>query len=474
MKIVLINPKSNHIVTAPPLGLLYIAAYVRKDHPDCTLSLIDAHLYHLNNEHIVKQIKTIQPDIVGLYTISANAPYAISLIQAIRPYTPTIVIGGPLVTSWQQLIMMRCEADFAIMGEGEIPFSNLIRYLKKYPHVSVPSINRVISRTSSKSIIYEPEKDVITDMNALPMPAWDMIDVESYFQASMNSESPVIGKKRVLPIFSSRGCPFKCSYCHNVFGKTFRARSAEHVVHEITYLKKTYGIEAIEIWDDVFNLDTKRLFRFCELMKAQSFSLNISFSNGLRGDILTKESVDALIEIGVKRINFGIESGTTRIQELLQKNQDLNKIKHIVAYIASKQKIITGGFFIIGNPTETLKEIQTTIRFANSLPLDLASFFSCTPNPGTDLFKRLPLNQQQNILQSPPMQYNYYEARFPISKVSPKTINKLLRKAYIRFYLNWKRIRSIQKKVCLKDMGRNGLFLLLYILRPKGRLFTRG
>jgi anaerobic magnesium-protoporphyrin IX monomethyl ester cyclase len=472
MKILLINPRSDYLVKAPPLGLLCLAAYVRKMIPDLQIEIVDAHLENKSDEDLLELIKIQSPDLVGVYTISANAAHIRLLIEKLRQYVRYIVIGGPYATIYGRSIIREGLVDYAVMGEGEGPFCDLLKALTNGESDKIGIISRVLSKTVSEKQ-YLPDDLQISDIDSLPQPAWDLLDVEKYFRVPRNSMSPVMGTKRVLPIFTSRGCPFHCAYCHNMFGKNIRFKSAQKVFDEIKYLVKKYKIEALEIWDDVFNYDKNRLLEICRMIRESDLSLGLSFSNGIRADILDEAVVDALVDAGAQRINFGIESGTDRIQKVLCKNQDLERVERIVRYVASKGNVITGGFFIIGNPTETKEEMLQTIEYASKLPLDVASFFACTPNPGTKLYDMLSDEIKASIARIPPERFSYHESAFDISCVSHKEVRKQLKLAHLKFYFNMRRIYNLLRKVVLMDIVKNGYLVVRYILMSKTRLWYK-
>lgn len=468
MKVLLINPASGFIGKVPPLGLLCLAGYLRHQIPGVKIKIHDC---YIENCSYLETIKEFTPDIVGVYAISANIIFIENIIKSIRKSIKHIVVGGPYATAWKAEIFKKLDVDFIIPGEGEIPFCKLVLNII-HNRPPCDSIGRIISRDKQLAY-YDPLVEVVEDLDDLPFPAWDLIDVEPYFKASLNSMNPVIGSRRVLPVFTSRGCPYQCTFCHNIFGKRFRPRSAQNIIDEIELLIKKYHIDAIEIWDDIFNIDGKRVVEFCELKKKHNIKIEISFSNGLRADILTFEIIDMLIASGMNRISFGIESGSARIQKQLCKNLKLSRIIEIIEYIAKKNKVIIGGFFIIGNPTETKEEMAHTINFACSLPIDIASFFAATPQPGTMMFEKLDAGIKNEILAASAERLIYQEPVFDISELPAKEVKKMLRKAYFRFYFSFRRVYLLIKKVGLRELLRNLIFVCLFVFLPKKKLFYK-
>ena len=184
-------------------------------------------------------------------------------------------------------------------------------------------------------------------------------------------------------MITSRGCPFRCSYCdQSVFGRTWRYHSAEYVLQEIVHLKESYGIDFISFEDDNFLLSKDRAMEICQ--KMLDHSLNIGWSCTGRANEVDDELLPLMKRAGCKTIYIGVESGSPRILELINKRVTMDQIRRSIRLI-KKYDISVTGSFILGIPSGTKKDIQKTIDFALSLPLDGASFFTFTPYPNTPL-----------------------------------------------------------------------------------------
>ena len=468
MRVLLIYPGSHYNIVTPPLGLMAVAAYIRKAHPDWIIEIKDFRLDRMSGENAAQYVARWAPDIAGIYGIPPDTAFFVDIARSIRPHVRSIVAGGPLATVFPQYVLENCPVDYLVMGEGEIPFARLLAHIEKGDE-NVPAIPRVIQAAHS-DIVYDASADLVNDLDTLPFPAWDMIDVERYFSRPSHSMNPVIGRKRVLPIMTSRGCPFTCSYCHNMMGKKFRARSVANIISELELLIRDYGIEAVEIWDDIANMDPGRMEELCNVLIEKQIKLAISFSPGLRADLLTEELVDKMLQAGTKRINFGIETCSQRIQKITSKVQDLEKIKKISHYISKKKGVILGGFFIIGNPTETEREIKSTLAFARSLPIDIISINICTPFPGTRMFERLPPQQREELRRLPPHRFSFFQANFSVCEVTPERLLAIQRRGYLGFYMSPRRLFSIFRKVSMRESMAGAFEVLRFALLPKYRI----
>lgn len=432
MRVLFLRPDSGIMSSAPPMGLLSLTAYLRK-YGDYEISIIDARATLMTAEQVKPLIKEQNPDIIGLTAFSVERKQAHELVRVAKelfPHVP-VIMGGPYVTGeWETVIADR-NVDYAVIGEGETTLLNLLKNIEegvKYPEL------KGIAYRENDDIRFLGFPEFITDLDTIPMSAWEAIDLEFYFnnkkkRASMN---PHPKSSRSIPFFTTRGCPYHCTYCHNVFGKRIRKRSVEHVMDELIYLKRNHNIKEIDIIDDIFNLDKERVHRICDRMIEEKLNLGIAFPNGLRTDIMDEELVDKLVAAGAYRFIYAIESGSPRIQKLVKKNLNLKKARHIVNYTASKN-VSVGGFFMLGFLEETEEEMRMTIDFAVKSKMVTASFFILQPFPNTEIY-----NQAIELGYSLPkkQQEQYYGVTYNISKVPKENIDKLRNWAVRKFYFD--------------------------------------
>jgi radical SAM superfamily enzyme YgiQ (UPF0313 family) len=262
------------------------------------------------------------------------------------------------------------------------------------------------------------------------MPAYDLIDIEAYGRYDRMSRT---GGGTYMSLFSSRGCPYRCAYCHNIFGKAFRSRSAEKLFEEIRHLHDMYGIRDFEILDDVFNLDRKRLVDFCDLIIGSGMKVSFAFPNGLRGDILDEQQLIKLRQAGALFIGFAVETGSPRLQELIKKNIRLDKIKRNIE-IAHSLRIHPHGFFMIGFPGETLEEMKMTVDFILSSKLHSFGMFAVMPFENTELAA---IAEEMGHHPVSDFSLNYHSKEFlNMTEVPSRKVNRIRRHVLLRFYLN--------------------------------------
>lgn len=421
--------------TTPPLGLLYIAACLRK-RLGAEVRLLDAMFDPDILETVRRAVRELKPDVVGISALTAEfflAHKIAAVVKGESPLTP-VVMGGPHPTSDPEGVMRDSTMDVAVIGEGEDTFTELARLIMaegggwREP-AALRGVAGLAFRAEGK-VEYSAPRAPIQDLDSLPFPAWDLIDYKKFWKVSGMAS---VGTRAYLPMFTSRGCPYHCVFCHQIFGKTFRARSPENVAEEVAVLLGL-GAAHIEILDDISNFDPDRFDRILELMLERDLHPVLSFPNGIRADILRESSMDLLKRVGVGEISVAIETASERLQKMIRKNLSLDKASRVIGMLADR-RIFTRGFFMLGLPTETAEEIRSTIRFAQSSRLHLALFFTPNPFPNTELYNmfvkagKLPSGVRT-------VDYEYYGAPFNSSEVPDRVYRRLYRWAYFRFYFN--------------------------------------
>ena len=440
---------SKHTGTPPPMGIMYIASYL-SEKTRHTVRLFDARLYKEPVKEFYKLMSSYRPDIIGISALTLEADYlhTISHIAKSVDSHVKIVAGGPYPTSTPSKLIDDKNIDVGVVGEGEITFKELLEIYEQSGDLH--TIKGIVFK-SYDGIISTPSRPYIEMLDSLPNPAWDFIDLDAY---SMRRGMSTIGIRRYMTIFTSRGCPFHCTYCHNIMGKKFRARSVENVLEEMNILREKYDINDFEIIDDISNFDRERFKQILRGIIDREWGVTLSFPNGVRTDMLDEEIIHLMKRAGTSELSVAIETASPRLQKMVKKNLHLEKINRMIE-IAVKDGIFVRGFFMLGFPTETEKELKATIDFACRSQLHGAIFFKVNPFGGTELYKqadetgKLPFEMKAS-------NFSYFATSFNLSELSNKKFDRLYTLAYIRFYFNVKRIISILKT---KKIW-NDLFLL--------------
>lgn len=428
-----------------PLGLLYLAGYLNLKAPDIEITVIDNALEDLGLATIAQRVKMFNPELVGLTGLTTHTVAIQETARYIRATSKeTIIIaGGPCVSSNYEEVLKERSIDFGVIGEGEETLYRVVKALREGRELL--SLEGLVYLDRAGRIVVNGQRQPILDLDELPLPAYHLLSVENYFNSPRrNSQSPIYISKRNLPVLTSRGCPFQCIYCHNTFGKSFRARKPGSVVGEIIWLKGAYNIEELEIIDDIFNFDKERAKDIMRRLIAADLNLKISFSNGIKYEMLDDELLQLFKEAGVFRLAFGIESGNKRIQRILQKEVDLVRMRKIIER-ASALGFFVSGFFQLGLPGETRQEMLDTISYASSTRLHTATFHLTTPFPGTQMY-----NEHIKGRFKFPYSASIRRISVNVSAVGNRELIWLKRLAYFRFYFNLRRISGIYKRFPVK------------------------
>jgi len=439
MKILLINPPStNEILSCnpeiiktergfdPPLGLLYIAGYLKK-YSDHQLKIIDAQIEKLTYSQLKSEIKNYCPDIVGISAMTFTLLDVIKTINAAKSACPNskIVIGGvhPLIYPNESINL--AGVDFLVLGEGEKTFLDLVNNF--YNYEKLKSIPGLVFKKNGE-LINTGVVPFITNLDELPFPARELTPYKKYF-------SLLAKKDPITTMFTSRGCPYKCIFCDRpTMGKNFRARSAKNVVDEMEHCLKL-GINEIFIYDDTFTVNQKRVIEICEEILKRKLKFNWDIR--ARVNTVNEQMLKLLKKAGCQRIHYGVEAGTDKILKVLKKNITLEQTLHAFK-ITRQAGIDTLAYFMIGAPTETKEDILETIRFAKKLKPDYVQITLLTPFPATELYQK---TLDEGIFES-----DYWRefARNPqpgfvtkywTKELALNEINELLSHAYKQFYL---------------------------------------
>jgi radical SAM superfamily enzyme YgiQ (UPF0313 family) len=461
MKILLIRPDSFIPSAAPPLGLLYLTSYIRNNSAH-EVSICDARYHEYAYDQIEDIIRQEKPDLVGLTALSVENDETHEIAACSKRANPgaPYVVGGPYVTSDYTQVMQDSNVDFAVIGEGEKSFLQLIDAINNGEDYSQV---REISYRKDGEVLKTEQREYIENLDELPYPAWDAVDLELYFsyrkRGKRTSSNQHQWKKRVLPIQTSRGCPFRCNYCHNLFGKKLRYRSIDNVIGELRLMKDEYNVEEIEVMDDTFNVDLNRAKEIFRRIIDEKFGFKFSFTNGLRADRFDDELLDLFKEAGVYRMVLAIESANPRIQKQIRKNVNLEKAKVNIEK-ATSRNFSVGAFFMIGFKDETEEEVWNTIDYAIDSPLATATFSIMTPFPNTDVWREL--REEGHDLSG---DYKHFsKVSLNVSKVPTERLEELRKKGYMKFYLTPRRVWRILRTTPWWDRFFEKLFILFGVI----------
>ncbi|MCX6112236.1 MAG: radical SAM protein, partial [Proteobacteria bacterium] len=413
-----------------PIGLGYIAAVAKQNGHN--ILLLDPEAEGIDINEALLRVKTFSPDLIGLSCVTSNFNTACLWAKDLKKTVNSLLmIGGVHVTALPEKSLKDCKyIDFIVHGEGEFIVSEICNAIDK-KDLDLSKITGICYRDNSGKIIKNPRSNSIKDLDKLPWPYRDSVDL-NWYRLQPHFER---GKNHAT-IVSSRGCPSSCVFCGNIVtGRKFRAHSANYFVDELEYLVTKYGIKHFHIVDDNFVVDRERVFEICEEIKKRQ--LNITWFIFGRIDQLDDEEM--LMEIksaGCVYILFGIESGNQTILDNIKKNLKIDQIKR-VCRMCRKIGIHYFNSFIIGNPGDTRETVKQTIDFSISLRSVMAGFNIMIPFPGTPLFNKYYAKQALSITNwknwcsvgdDLPFEYKH-------TKLNMKELQKLTAGAYYKYYL---------------------------------------
>ncbi len=417
-----------------PLGCMYLASALQKElGADCRI--LDTRLSHPSAHQVSDWISLDKPDIIGISTTTPTAPHMHAISSECKARFPDIpvIVGGPHASADMDDVLSDPNVDILVFGEGEITLVDLVRALSRGE--SLDDIPGTAHRNLGEVKI-NPPRPYIDDLDSIHFPAWDLIDYEASL-SKLGRISVLSKSSRHMPVFTTRACPFKCIYCHNIFGKKLRSRSPENVLSELHTLYRDYGVREFEIMDDCCNLgphfeEFLRAFRDSSMEDAV-----LSFPNGLRTDLLDERTLLLMKEARTYRLSIAVETASPRLQKLIKKNLNLDKIAE-VARIASDLGIILHGFFMLGFPSETLEEMDQTVSFALDMNIDYAYFLAVNPFKGTEISNIA--HDMGCCVNTEPSGYGFFRTAHNLSNVPNDVLGKLIRDANRRFYLSFRRL----------------------------------
>ena len=435
MDILLINPYSqesfgtNEATVEVPIGLLSLASFLESK--GIKVGFLDANAQQWPQQRVVDFVNNTAPKTVG---ISVNI---FSFLQAIR-YTEeikriskdiTVVWGGPQPTIDPELCLERSKVDFIVIGEGELTlFESLECILGKE---SFRDIKGIAYRQDNGIKINLP-RERIGDLDSLPLPAYHRLPNLRYYK-SRARKIPFMG------IMTSRGCPFNCIYCSKaVFKNRITMRSPKNIITEIDLLVNKYHIKQIDILDDNFTTNKRRVEQLCELLISRNYKICINLQSGIRADNVDEALIRKLKTAGVFKVGLGVETGNQAIASEIGRELDLDKVL-VASRLARKYGMIVIGFFMIGLPGDNEQTLQETIDFAIKMNPHMANFTMTIPFYGTELYRLIEREGKFLFDTREGVTYGFYAAKayYELGNLTTDLMVKYYRNAYRKFYFRF-------------------------------------
>ena len=365
----------------PPIGIMSLSAVLKRAGHECVM--FDQANPETPNDVIIEEIRRQRPALVGMSFLSTTSyPYAKILARQIRAVDPTVrlAFGGVFASLNAQLVKLQCpEVDFVCRGDGEQLILDLVERFE------APETVESLTWAKDGHVIQNPNRTTERHLDQWPFPDRESLPLD--FIESMPLDVPaVLSMERFTTMQTSRGCPWPCVFCDiPIFndGK-WRFRSAEHVVEEFKYLQNL-GYGAVYFVDDHFLLKAKRIEAMCQGI----IDAGITIEWGVEGrvDSVCQHLFPIMAKAHCRTIMFGIESGSQKVLDRLKKEQTLEDVESAVTNAKKAGIEIVHGFFVVGNPDETVEDMRATFDFASRLRLDTFGFNRLCVYRGTPLWQ---------------------------------------------------------------------------------------
>ncbi len=439
----------------PPLGLLYVAAAV-KEAGRHQVNVIDANLPGFGQKTLAKFFSEDKCDVLGITITSFTLLDAIEVIKLFKKVNPRgkVVAGGPHVAIYPRETLGLGLIDVVVKREGEPVINGVLDRLDN--PASLQNVHGICFRFNG-DIIDTGEASFIEDLDSLPFPDRSFLPYKEYF-------SLLGGDAYSTTIFTSRGCPFRCAFCDRpAMGKKFRCHGPDYVVREICRCLDL-GIREFLFYDDTFTVKRQRVLDICK--QIIDLGQGISWDIRARVDTVDEEILLALKQAGCQAVHYGVESGSERILERLNKGISLGRVREVFR-LTQEVGMDTLAYFMIGSPGETRDDIKASLDLARALNPDMLHLTIFTPFPatqlyrealdagiiGTDVWREFASNPRPDFV--PPIWQE---------NLSKADLQEIITQAYQKFYVRpsyiWKRLRRLRSLSEFKRKAKAGLSVL--------------
>jgi radical SAM superfamily enzyme YgiQ (UPF0313 family) len=421
--IAMLEPKSENIhifskYELPRLGGIILATIMKNKG-------YKAKAYYMREQEFLNL--EFDADLIGISTITPTAKSAYKLADHFRKQGKKVVMGGSHVTFLPEEALKH--ADFCLLGEAEESFPKLIEAINN--NISLADVPGLAYMENGVFKCNERPK-VINDLDTIPHADFSLLKTSNLIR-----RMPFL--KKIIPIQTSRGCPFDCSFCSVtcMFGKKYRFRSTENIINEL----KKYNPKKhfIFFYDDNFTANRTRAKKLLNEMIKQDLKFN--WSTQVRPDIAKdQELLDLMKKARCKILYIGFESVDPEALKEMKKSQSVAEIKWSVNEIR-KRKIHIHGMFVFGFDVDTAKKAKTTVDFAIKAKIDSTQFMILTPLPGSDFYKKMKL--EKRILDYKWETYDAHHVKFKPKRFTLWELQKAQIDAHKKFYSIYNVIRRL-------------------------------
>jgi len=417
----------------PPLGVLYCAGVLMKDGVE--VSVLDQAARGFSSPQVLKWVKKEDPDILGFSVLITSYKEALNLARQAKEENPNLIIalGNYHATFNAERILKKYPfVDLIVRGEGEHSTLELANHVKKRRNLK--EIAGLTFRNNGH-VVSTPDAPLIGNIDALPIPDRDLVGAE-YTSEIFGIK---VATRRFTSIVSSRGCPFRCSFCGcRKFARgVWRPRSVESIMKEFLLLYSK-GFRQFLFVDDNFTLNLRRVEKLCRQIRKEK--LDIEWFCDSRVDNCNYDTFRKMVNAGCRLLYLGVESANQRILNYYKKGITPDQTRRAVELARKTDMDIIVGSFIVGAPDETRKEIQNTLRFAHKLDIDVPQLNILSAFPGTDSWNDM-------VAKGFIDEEKYWENGAFVSQISPhavpfEEIRQMTYEYFKAFYLRPKKLLS--------------------------------
>lgn len=392
----------------PPLGTLYAASWLRQHGYD--VALFDAMLAE-SEEEWAKSLDEHKPQYAIIYEDNFNylskmcllrmREAAFTMIAMAKSRGCVVILCGADATDHYDEYLSK-GADYCLLGEGEETLLELLDQLEGKRDAGFSSILGLAYPSSASSLqpsnspfLHNARRPDITNLDALPFPAWDLVDVKKYKDNWLKRHGYFS-----MNMVTTRGCPYHCNWCAKpIWGQRYNSRSPENVVAEMKWIKETFAPDHIWFADDILGLKPNWIEKFASLL--HEADAVIPFKCLQRADLVNEKTASALAKAGCKTVWLGAESGSQKILDAMDKGDTVADIYN-AAQLLRANGIEVGFFLQFGYPGETWDDVRKTLKMVRECAPDDIGISVSYPLPGTKFFERvkLELGEKQNWVDS--------------------------------------------------------------------------
>lgn len=439
--VMIVVPPMQASSVPPQLGTGYLASGLRaKGH---VVDLVHCDYLRIGPEAFEARVLRSRPDVVGFTVVTMAYQVVRDICRRLRRkgFKNPIVLGGPHASALPELTLRQVECDALITNEGDVAFPLLVEALEAGRSLStVPGVTWL---GADGKMVVNPRPPVIDDLDTIPFPAWDLMPPKTFPPAP---HQLFFRRFPTAPIMTSRGCPYPCTYCasQGTWGRSWRYRSVDNVMEEITLLVKKYGVRELHFEDDELAGDEDRLVELCERIASANLDLVWSCPNGIRTNAMNDRIAKAMARAGCYEVGLGIDVPAREQMKRVKKPRKPDQAQKAVDTIR-RHGMEARGFWLLGIDTDTEADVKHTIDFALSLPTEFGAFGVHAILPGSPDFDTFMATgvDLENFDWS---QLSYFKARNS-PHIPAERLQGLLREAILRFYLRPTQMKAILKRV---------------------------